>query len=423
VDIDSEPDRLLEVIEGPLLKIGRMLLANGASTEEVHRTVARLAAAFGCEARLIVTYEALLLTLVQDGRFRTKTGNHLPGMAVNLGVIHALNRIVDQAMDGRLSPAAMSERLAKIDQEVPAYPGPLVAIALGLTAACLTKLFGGDWASFAVSFLAGTGGTLVRQQLGHHRFNPFLAAFVVAFVGGLIGAMGTRLVTTITPALCLVAPGMIVVPGVPLINGVRDIVQNHVSIGLARIATSSIIVLVIALGLFSAAIATGVSIPVDERTALQPVLADAAFSALAAMGFALLFNVPIRLAWVCAACGLVSHPLRTALLNAGLDIVPATLLAAAAGGMLSHCLARVFRAPAATFVFPAVLAMIPGSYGFRAAIGCLQILRAGAAASPSLVAETLSLSVATGLLTMAIAIGVAVPLSLTKASQDDAPRR
>jgi uncharacterized membrane protein YjjP (DUF1212 family) len=422
VDIHSEPDRRLEIIEGSLLKIGRLLLANGAATEEVHRTVARLADAFGCEARLIITYEALLLTLIQDGRFRTKTGDHLPGMAVNLGVIHALNRIVDQAMDGRLPPAAMSDRLAKIDREVPAYPGPLVAIGLGLTAACLAKLFGGDWTAFALSFLAGAGGTLVRQQLGYHRFNPFLAAFVVAFVGGFIGAIGTRLVTTMTPALCLVAPGMIVVPGVPLINGVRDIVQNHVSIGLARIATSSIIVVVIALGLFSATIATGVDIPVNERAALQPVLADAAFSALAAVGFALLFNVPMRLAWVCAVCGLVSHPLRTALLNAGLDIVPATLLAAVAGGMLSHWLARIFRAPAATFVFPAVLAMIPGSYGFRAAIGCLQILQAGAAASPPLVAETLSLTVATSLLTMAIAIGVVLPLSLTKARQDPSRR-
>jgi uncharacterized membrane protein YjjB (DUF3815 family) len=199
-------------------------------------------------------------------------------------------------------------------------------------------------------------------------------------------------------------------------------VQNHVSIGLARIATSSIIVLLIALGLFSATIATGVSIPVDERTVLQPVLADAAFSALAAVGFALLFNVPMRLAWVCAACGLVSHPLRTALLHTGLDIVPATLLAAAAGGVLSHCLARIFRAPAATFLFPAVLAMIPGSYGFRAAIGCVQILQAGAAASPQLIAETLSLTVATGLLTMAIAIGAVVPLSLTKASPDQTHR-
>jgi uncharacterized membrane protein YjjP (DUF1212 family) len=421
LDIHSEPDRRLEIIEDPLLEIGRLLLANGAATEEVHRTVAHLAAAFGCQARLIITYEALLLTLIQNGRFRTKTGDHLPGMAVNLGVIHALNRIVDEVMDGRLPAAAMSERLAKIDQEVPTYPSPLVAIGLGLTAACLTKLFGGDWTGFGLSFLAGAGGTLVRQQLGYHRFNPFLAAFVVAFVGGFIGAIGTRLVTTMTPALCLVAPGMIVVPGVPLINGVRDIVQNHVTIGLARIATSSIIVLVIALGLFSATIATGVSIPVDERTTLQPVLADAA-SALAAVGFALPFNVPIRLAWVCAVCGLVSHPLRTALLNTGLDIVPATLLAAAAAGMLSHCLARILRAPAATFVFPAVLAMIPGSCGFRAAIGCLQILQSGAAASPPLVAETLSLTVATGLLTMAIAIGVVVPLSLTKASQD-APRR
>jgi uncharacterized membrane protein YjjB (DUF3815 family) len=343
-------------------------------------------------------------------------------MMVNLGAIHALNRIVDEAATGRLPIAAICEKLASIDQEVPAYPRVLVAMGLGLTAASLTKLFGGDWTCFVIAFLAGAGETVVRQQLGRHQFNPYLAAFVVAFVGGFIGAIGTRLAVTMTPALCVVAPGMIVVPGVPLINGVRDLVQNHVTLGLARLTTSSIVVLVIALGLFAATVATGVGIPVDQRTLLQPVPDDAMFSMLAAVGFALLFNVPVRLAWACALCGLVSHTLRTALMHAGLDIAPATLLGAAAGGMMSHYFAGAFRAPAASFAFPGVVAMIPGSYGFRAAIGYLHILQSGAASPPSLVAETVSLTVTTGLLTAAIALGVVVPLSLTRTGQSVANR-
>jgi len=58
--------------------------------------------------------------------------------------------------------------------------------------------------------------------------------------------------------------------------------------------------------------------------------------------------------------------------------------------------------------------MIPGSYAFRAVIGYFEIVSAGSAAAPALVAETLALSATCLLMVLAIAIGVAAPLGLMK---------
>jgi hypothetical protein len=52
-----------------------------------------------------------------------------------------------------------------------------------------------------------------------------------------------------TPALCLVAPGMIIVPGVTLVNALQDMIKKHMTVGLARLGLGSLVTLAIAFGL------------------------------------------------------------------------------------------------------------------------------------------------------------------------------
>ena len=90
------------------------------------------------------------------------------------------------------------------------------------------------------------------------------------------------------------------------------------------------------------------------------------------------------------------------------------LLGGLAVGFLAQGFAWQFRAPAVAFAFPGVVAMIPGAFAFRAVLGGLQLVNAGANAAPALVAETLALAASCFLMVAAIAVGIAAPLSLTK---------
>lgn len=65
---------------------------NGADTEQAETAVIRLAAVFGCEAHVALSYEALILTIVNGNHFRTKIGRRLPGMNVGMAAIEALNK-------------------------------------------------------------------------------------------------------------------------------------------------------------------------------------------------------------------------------------------------------------------------------------------------------------------------------------------
>ncbi len=392
------------------LLVGRLLLLNGADTAQVEMAVARFAAGFGCEAHLLVSYEALLLTIVAGDDFRTKIGSRVPAMNVGMTAVGAVNRVVDDVERGRYGLAEARAALDAVEHRPPEYGRWLVVVALGLTAASLSRLFGGDWPTFAITWLAGAAGTWLRLELGRRRFNAIVIPFAAACLSGVIGGGAVLLGATATPSLCLVAPGMIIVPGVPLINGVEDMIRNHMTLGIGRLGFAFLVTTAIALGLFVATLATGVTIPVAEPTRAIAIPQDALFSALAALGYAFLFNVPARIAWACVVCGVASHTTRTLCVHLGIDIIAGTLIGALIAGFLAQGFARYFAAPAAAFAFPGVVAMVPGAYAFRAVLGCLEIAH-GTAALP-LPAETLALSITVALMVAAIAVGIAAPALL-----------
>ena len=394
------------------LELGRFLLMNGSDTAHVKSAVERFTQGLGYQAHLSITYEALLLTVISEGQFRTKVGSHIPATMVNMSAVESLNRIVDETASGLLDASTASLRLAALEHSKPLYLWWLVAAALGLTGASLSRLFGGDWFIFITVFFASMIGTIVRQRLGRWNFHLLAIPFLTALVSGVIGGLGMRLHPGNIPALCLIAPGMILVPGVPLINGIRDAINNNMVLSLGRISCAVLTVVAIALGLFAATMVTGVGISITGSTPLLAISEDAVFSALTTIGYVFLFNVTARAAWACILCGVCCHALRTTLLHCGLDIISGTLLSSMVAGVLAQLFARHFRTPPTTFAFPSVVALVPGSYAFRAVIGALHILRSGALASSGLVAETMSLILYTIFLTCAIAMGIAIALAV-----------
>ena len=394
------------------LKLGRLLLANGADTAEVHTAVAHVASGLGFQAHVLLTYEAMLVTVDTGNSSQTRVGRHLPPSIVNMTAIEALNRIAAEVAGKSLDLKSAVERLSAVEQNAPLYPGWLVALMVGLSAASLSRLLGGSWSVFVVVWLSSTVGTFVRQRLNRKQINSFAIPFLTVLVSGVIADVGMRFHPGSMQYLSLLAPGLILVPGVPLITAIGDIISNNLGIACAKLTFVSFAIFGITLGLFAAALTTGVAIPVAGPTPLLSTAQDAVFSAITTIGFVFLFNVRFRLAWACVLCGLSGHTSRTFLMHLGLDIVSSTLIGSLAIGVAARAFANAHRVPPATFAFPAVLALIPGSFAFRAVLGWVDIMRTSERSPVPLQAETLSLVFTTIMLATVIAIGLAVPMAI-----------
>lgn len=391
------------------LLVGRNLLQSNQETDLVHEAIARTAEAYGASAHTVVTYESLIITLSRGDQFRTKAGKHIQVLNVNMETIAASETILLEIESGLLDCQTATVRFEAVDAKPPTTNRWMVVGGLALTCAALSRLFGGDWATFGIAGAAGFVCMWVRTEFARRKGNGFLGVFAAAFAGGCVAGIAVRLGLSTMPAICFLAPGMILVPGVPLVNGVQDIVKNHMVLGVSRLVFSVGIVISIALGLILATALTGVDVPVAESSPLLPVWEDAIFAGLAALGYGLLFNVPWRLAWVGVICGMASHSLRIGCMELGFNIILGSLFGALTAGLIAHVISRRFQVPFAAFVFPGVVAMIPGSLAFRAMIGLLEMIRLGQNAPLPLVAETLTLLATALLMVVAIGVGVAAP--------------
>src|SRR5690606_12267087 len=98
---------------------------------------------------------------------------------------------------------------------------------------------------------------------------------------------------------------------------------------------------------------------------LGATLQDGFWAGLAALGFAILFNVPPHALIACVACGAVGHAIRYLLITyTEFNIVPATLVGATAVGFMGLFFAYHYKMPSAVFTVSGAIPMVPGVFAF-----------------------------------------------------------
>ena len=187
------------------LRLGRLMLLNGADTAHVQDAVLGFTRRFGFQAHLLVHAEGLLLTVEDADGFRTKIGRQVAGFAVNMDALVAIERI----RAGGAGLAEIERQLDAVEHAPRRYPAWLVVVGVGVTAAALARLFGGSWIVVAVSLLVGMVTQGLRLALAQRGVNPIAGAGLAAFGGGATGALTMLAFPDESPTLCLVAAGMI----------------------------------------------------------------------------------------------------------------------------------------------------------------------------------------------------------------------
>ena len=140
------------------------------------------------------------------------------------------------------------------------------------------------------------------------------------------------------------------------------------------------------------------------------------WAGFAALGFAILFNVPQRTLVVIWAMGALGGLTKFFLLNLEVNIVIASLVGATVIGVLSVYAAHNKQAPPLVFSTPSVIPMVPGAFAYRMMLGCME-LASTTTNSPTYL-KTLADTTNNGLKAMfiliALSAGVAIPMLVTR---------
>ena len=104
------------------------------------------------------------------------------------------------------------------------------------------------------------------------------------------------------------------------------------------------------------------------------ILLDAALSAMVALGFGMLFNVPRRLLLPVLGAGALGHSLRLALLMLfPSSLAINTFAACVVLGFYSQIMAIRYRSPAMIFQVTGAIPMVPGALAYEAVLGALAL--------------------------------------------------
>lgn len=134
---------------------------------------------------------------------------------------------------------------------------------------------------------------------------------------------------------------------------------------------------------------------------------DAFWSAIPAVGFAMLFSVPPRFLKYCAVVGALAHSLRAVLMHYGLPIEWATLAASSFVSLVFVYLSRRLLAPRPVFTVACIIPMIPGKFAFNTIIAILSMNSSGV--SEHLINAAIENGLKTLFILMALSFGLAIP--------------
>jgi len=145
---------------------------------------------------------------------------------------------------------------------------------------------------------------------------------------------------------------------------------------------------------------------------LTTIFRDLIWSGVAALGFAILFNVPKRLLLGCFISGAVGHSLRTILVHSGVSIEFSTLFGATAVGFLSVYLSERYSVPPLIFTVTGAIPLVPGVFAFQTIVNLLSATSASSTQGVDFLVNAGINGIRTSIILGAIAFGIAAPMLL-----------
>lgn len=415
-----------------LLRTGQILVESSADTSRIKRNMWRTAAYLGLpEENLHISIDFYMLQVnLSDEEHSFSKMQRCERHGINMQAIQDISNLSWRAIKEDYSLDKYSEELERIAHAKRHYSDWMVAICAGFACGGFCIQFGCDWPAFFYASIAAILGNRFRMWLNHKGSNAYANIAMAAFLSTII-AWATYFLSTPevqavipeslrplilshTPWHPLLACALFIVPGVPLINFVNDMLDNHIETGLVRATNTMIMIVAMSFGIAVAIKCCGIDNFVKTLSLIpHHTFGEFALAAgISAMGFATIFNVPLRLMpWV-AIGGIIAVCSRNFVNfgpsngNIGLDqgLLMGSLIGSALISIINIKMVHMVHTPHQCITIPAVIPMVPGVLMYRALYGFIDMQ--GVVGEVTFAVHN---AINGSLVIIMIAIGVAIP--------------
>lgn len=233
-----------------ILDVGVFLLASGAHCGRVRSNLSRMAMSWGFDIDINPTFTGLSVTVKEAARpdtvitlFRTA-----PPHKVHLSILTDISQLSWKVYDNKYDIVWAEKEFEQIKQKK-SYNTLTVAIAVGLSCAGLCFFSFGDFHNAFIAFVGAFVGLFVRTWFTIKKFNPMVGVAFAAFVTTMITGLGSIYSIGAFPEAAMATGVLYLIPGVPLINSVIDLIEGYLSSSINRGLFAGFTLLCIAAGM------------------------------------------------------------------------------------------------------------------------------------------------------------------------------
>ena len=226
----NSPNELKEITRF-LLEYANRLMGSGVHTSRVIRNTRRIGKSLDVDVKMSLFQKTMVVSVCDIDS--TEVYNEvaiIPAFPISFELNAELSALSWEAYDNHLPLETLWDKYEKIISR-PKMDPLCTLFLVGFANASFCALFGGDWTARLIVFSATLIGFYIKQIMQKKKINHYLVFIVSAFVASIATSV------------------LYLVPGVPLLNGVIDIVEGHVLTGCTRLIQALLLVLCISVGL------------------------------------------------------------------------------------------------------------------------------------------------------------------------------
>lgn len=233
-----------------VLDMSTYLLASGAHCGRVNRNINRIANVWNFDIHLQLTFKGVLTTVIDRNNATNVVTRYkeAPVHNIHLNVLSEISSLSWKVHDEKLDIGEVEDQYKKI-KELRGYHTLTVSIAIALACAGLCLFSFGDYLNAIVVFVASFSGYSVRSFMARIKYNAIIHTSAAAFVTTFITGLGAKFGIGGQPEAAIATAVLYLIPGVPLINSVIDLIEGYITSSINRMLFSGFTLLCIAAGM------------------------------------------------------------------------------------------------------------------------------------------------------------------------------
>ncbi|MGN0309359.1 MAG: threonine/serine exporter ThrE family protein [Bacteroides sp.] len=221
----------------------------GATSIRLEKNVRRMAKALDLELEMSIMPTHLYVTVCSADHSDSYTMvRSMHRAAISFDINTQLSKLSWDLADGRVNFLQARRTLQQIEHTPPANPW-LVLLLASVANASFCRLFGGDAASMLLVFISTLCGLRVKQVMMADRIDTRFAFLCASFFSAVISTGGHLFRWGGTPEVALASSVLYLIPGIPYINSVSDLLDGHYLCAFSRLMDGIVLTACLSLGL------------------------------------------------------------------------------------------------------------------------------------------------------------------------------